>query len=133
MSNGGGKGKEARSRWETVTAAVGMLALLALLGFLAYQALWVDDQPPQLHVQLDSITASPGAYAVHFLVRNQGTRAAASVVVGGSLDGTGGNAESGNITFDFVPAGGTRQGALLFRQDPRSFPLELRVLGYRQP
>ncbi len=131
-SNGG----DLISRWEWLTAAVGLLLLLAAVGYMAREAVTGDDVPPYVVVAADSVTTAHGVHQVHFTARNEGGRAAAAVTVEGRLSGvTGaaGEAETSEATLDYVPGRSERAGGLFFRGDPRTGRLELRAHGYAEP
>lgn len=133
--NGGpGNGGELISRWEWLTAALGLLLVLGAIGYLGYEAVAGDDRPPALTVVVDSVTRSGGVHQVHFTVRNTGDRAGAAVVVEGRLAGAAeGGEETSEVTLDHVPGRSERSGGLFFSSDPRAGRLELRPLGYSVP
>lgn len=133
-TGGEGQGGELISRWEWLTAAVGLLLVLGAIGYLGYVAVAGDDLPPSLIVAVDSVTTTGGVHQVHFTVRNAGDRAGAAVVVEGRLTGTaGGGEETSEATLDYVPGRSARRGGLFFSSDPGAGRLELRALGYAVP
>ena len=132
-SDGNG-GREHISRWEWLTAGIGLLLVLSAIGYMAYEAVTGDELPPSITVAADSVTTAGGVHQVHFTARNGGDLAGAAVVVEGRLAGAaGGEEETSEATLDYVPGRSERNGGLFFSSDPRAGRLELRVLGYSAP
>ncbi|HEY0969964.1 MAG TPA: hypothetical protein VGE02_03190 [Gemmatimonadales bacterium] len=131
---GGDRGEGRISRWEWLTAAVGLVLVLAAIGYLTYEAVIEDDLPPVMSVVADSVTTAGGVHQVHFTVSNLGGKAGAAVVVEGRLSGgPDGDEETSETTLDYVPARSERMGGLFFSRDPRAGRVELRALGYSVP
>jgi uncharacterized protein (TIGR02588 family) len=120
------------SKWEWVAGAIGLVLVLAAVGFMA-RAASQPATPPRLVIAADSVTASGDGYLVHFTARNEGRATAASVTVEGELRAAAGAAVRSTTTLDFVPAGSMRRGGLYFASDPRLGALELRAGGYAEP
>jgi len=120
------------SIWEWIAAAVSA----ALVG-AAVVTLLVSGRrertPPVLSVRVEGTEPAGPYFRVRFAVRNDGGTTAAQVVVRGEVQTTSPAPESGEVTFDYVPDGSERRGALLFTIDPRTAHLAVRALGYREP
>lgn len=136
MTEGGGSSGQGKdpSPWEWVVAALSTLLVLGVLAFTGYEAATSDRVPPLLGARVDSVVAmADGGYLALLTVRNTGQSTAAGVLVEGELRRADGTAERAEATVDFVPGEGSREAGLIFRSDPRRFPLEVRVLGFDRP
>ncbi|WP_024588306.1 hypothetical protein [Aliihoeflea sp. 2WW] len=112
---------------EWIIGAASALGVLALIGYLCVTALTEADGPPVFEVAVDEVLAGSNGWHARISLRNTGDKTAADVVLRGE-DGAG---ETSEITFDYVPAGSMRQGALLFAREPAG--LELTVRSYTDP
>lgn len=119
--------------WEWGVAFLGLALVLAVLGFMTYQAVTGDDSPPQVTVHTEAILPLQPGYLVQFRAVNQGGTTAAQVVVEGRLTGENERVEMGETVLDYVPSHASRKGGLFFSQDPRKYPLQLRATGYAEP
>lgn len=129
----GGAGGGLKSRWEWVAAAVSTGLVLAVVGYLLYDAVARPRTPPSLEVQADTVLKSGGLWLVEFSARNRGHETAAAVKVEGALMQGDSAVESSEAVLDYVPGESVRRGGLFFRADPRAYRLELRALGYQDP
>ena len=114
--------------------AVGLALLLAIVGYLVARALGDGSEPAALHVEVGEAWSPPDAPALHAVsvtVRNDGGRSAAEVDVEVVLPGE--PPERRELTFDHVPHGSSRSGALTFAHRPEPGQLRPRVLGYLEP
>jgi uncharacterized protein (TIGR02588 family) len=118
---------------EWVVAAFGLMLVLATLVFLVFQALHREETPPDVIVQVGSISPAAAGYLVQFRAINHGGQAAEGLVVRGELRGDGNIIETSETRIDYVPADSERRGGLYFRIDPRQVQLEIRALGYEYP
>jgi uncharacterized protein (TIGR02588 family) len=121
------------SRWEWITAAAGLLIVLAVVVFMTFEAVAGERTQPAITVRVDSVVAVPGGHAVRFVARNTGDQAGAAVVVEGRLARAGAEPEVSRVTLDYVPGRSERRGGLFFVADPRGGRLELRAVGYVSP
>lgn len=119
--------------WERVIALLGLLMVLASLGYLLYQGLWGDHSPPDIVVEQEGVLASGQDHLVRFKARNLGGQTAAEVTITGVLSQNGQQIETTETTIDYIPAGSEQQGGLYFSHDPRSGKLDLTASGYRTP
>lgn len=113
---------------EWVVGAVSAVGVVALLAYLMIAALWEPDGPAAFETTVDDIFASDGGWHVRVTVRNVGYKTAADVVLRGE---TGAGEAESETTFDYVPAGSQRSGALLFAAEPEG--LALTVRSYTDP
>lgn len=120
------------SKWEWVAGAIGLLLVLASVGYMIRAAL-ESPTPPRVVVAVDSVSTRGGTYLVHFTARNEGRTTAAQVTVEGELRTGSGEPVRSSTTLDFVPAASRRSGGLYFREDPRGGQLVVRALGYGDP
>lgn len=124
------------STWEWAAAAVGAAILVAIVGYLIYEA-WA--RPPQPRPEIVASAEAPvsladGAFLVPITVENRGHATGAGVNVSGTLLGADGAVvETSAATFSFVAQHSTETGGLYFAADPRTFRLVLRVEGYTDP
>lgn len=124
---------DATSPLEWAVAAVSALVVLAVVGFLLYEALGEAPTPPDVRVTVTVVRALERGHLVEFDATNRGQTTAARVEVEGTLRRGGATVEAASATLDYVPAGGTRRGGLYFSEDPRGYALELRARGYARP
>ena len=120
------------SKWEWVAGAIGLVLLLALVGFLAREAM-TGRTPPDLVARVDSVTHPSSGWVAHVRLRNAGRETAVSVTVEGELAMPAGDTLRSETTLDYVPGHSERRGALLFDRDPRSGTLTVRATGYQEP
>lgn len=119
--------------WEWILAAVGLALVLVAIGATLYRAMTQEASPPSFETTVQSVTASPNGFVVAFRVKNTGSQTAAAVNIEADLMRAGEKIETGTASLSYVPAHSEREGGLFFRNDPRSFELEIRALGYEKP
>lgn len=129
----GGAGGGHKSRWEWVAAAASALLVLAVVGYLLYDAVARPRTPPAITVQADTVLKAGGLWLVRFQARNAGHETAAAVKVEGELMEGDRAVEASEAMLDYVPGESVRRGGLFFRADPRAYRLELRAHGYQEP
>lgn len=129
----GGEGGGIKSRWEGGAAALSALLVLAVVGYLLYDAVARPRTPPAVTVQADTVLKAGGLWLVRFRAENSGHSTAAGVKVEGELREGGQTVETSEAMLDYVPGESVRRGGLFFRADPRAYRLELRALGYQEP
>lgn len=133
------KGSEQQSERDQISlaewavAVFGALIVIALIGFLVYDALRDENLPPLLETSIESIEPSGDAYLVEFLVQNSGDATAAGVTIEAELRDGSAALETHTTTLDYVPAHSRRAGGVLFARDPAAFDLEVRATGYQNP
>lgn len=123
-----------KNRLEWAVFGVGLVLILGLLGYLAYDALTLDGRPPVVDVQLGGSESRNGTYQVPVTLRNLGDETAEAVTVEVVLIQGDSEIETAELTIDFLPRSSTRSGWVTFLTDPRSVDeIEPRVLGFQVP
>lgn len=119
--------------WEPVIACLGFACVLGLVVFLAYQALFGQDSPPDLVLRRGMMVPNGENHLVEVTAHNRGGRTAAQVRVTGTLTQGETVVEEAEFTLDYIPPHSERGGGLFFRHDPRRLRLELAATGYARP
>jgi len=119
--------------WEWMVAALGLLLVLASMGFMLHRALLGDESAPEFSFHIDSVSPRRDGFLLFFGAENNGGTIASSVLVEGELDVGSGAPERSTVTLDFVSSHSLRSGGLFFRSDPRRFPVRLRAVSYANP
>ena len=131
QSNKGGKRIPAL---EWGSAALGLVILTVLFGFLAYEAVKSKDgTPPLMMVEVTDVVAYSDRFVVEVKVINRSRTTGAGVGIEGTLIEGATTVETSEATVDYVPGMSQRQGGLIFTRDPRDYRLELRVTGFELP
>lgn len=118
---------------EWVFAAVGLVLTLGLIGVIGWEAANPDDSPPAIVVEHLRTTQTSAGYVVEVKVINRGGSPAAQVAIEGELTPPGGEPETAEATFDYVPDHSTRTGGLFFQADPGVGALKMAAKGYVSP
>jgi uncharacterized protein (TIGR02588 family) len=107
--------------------------LVALvLGTTGYQALWGDRSPPDIRVEIESVSRRDEGYLVQFTAVNRGGSPAEGVVIEARA-GERAAAERSQTTLDYLPAHSRRRGGLYVSTDPSRPGFSIRALGYERP
>ncbi|RYD37440.1 MAG: hypothetical protein EOP85_17585 [Verrucomicrobiaceae bacterium] len=117
---------------EWIVFGISTALVLTVLAMLTLAALQVDDGPPVMRAQAGQPVSKDGWLNIPVTVRNEGHKVAANVEVRVCI-GTGEEKREAGFTVDFVPRGGSRSGAVSFRDMGGSQELECEVLGYEEP
>lgn len=118
---------------EWAVGAVSAVLVLAMIGFVLYQAVSVTSARPELHVVAETVEPAGAGFQVPFRAVNRGDSTAAGVNVEGRIERDGETVETSGVTLDYVPAHSEQRGGLFFREDPRQGRLVLEVKGYADP
>jgi uncharacterized protein (TIGR02588 family) len=119
---------------EWVVFGVGLLLVVSTLAYLVYDGATSADTPPDIEVRLGESRPGGAGFLVPVTVFNRGGQTAEGVTVEVSLEGAGSpEPERGEFTVAFLPRGGTREGWVAFRSDPRAGKLSARAPGYEKP
>lgn len=113
---------------EWLGAGCGLVLALGAIGYLVVQGLQPETGPPNIIATAGRVTPTSGGYVVEITAENRSRKTAAGVEIEGAL-----GAETSAVTFDYVPGGGRRKGALVFRADPRAAPLTVVAKGHVEP
>jgi uncharacterized protein (TIGR02588 family) len=117
---------------EYAAGAVGALLVVALIVFLAYQAV-VRDALPEIAVEVTQVDVAPAGYAVRIEVTNEGGTTAEGVVISGRLTRDGRQVDQSSSTVPYIPPDSMRTVALVFSEDPRTGQLTVGSDGYTVP
>lgn len=121
---------------EWISAAVGLVITLGLLGFLAVEVVRQDDGvPPLLDAVPVALTSGGdgGHHVVEVKVTNESYTTGASVQIEGTLKRDGSDVETSSATLAYVPGKSERRAGLIFTRDPADHTVEIRIVGYERP
>lgn len=118
---------------EWVTGFASAALVLAMVGWLVWQAIGEKDGIPDLVVQTGKVENTQSGYRMTFTILNRGLRTAATVPVTARLYNGDRLVEEREVTLDYVPARSNTSGALLFGNDPGAYRLDIRASGYEDP
>jgi uncharacterized protein (TIGR02588 family) len=119
--------------WEWVSAAIGLVIVLAVLGFLLYEAVGGSRLPPDVSLSIDSVAQSTNGYLVKLTAINRGGSTAEGVIVEGELRNGNELIERSQTTLDYLPPHSKKRAGFFFTRDPRLYELQVRALGYEEP
>lgn len=122
-----------RSAAEWAVGVLGAVVLIAVLGFLAYQAAAVRDGPPSLRPAVIQIDEQGPPYVVTVRVHNGGGQTAEDVQISGELTSGDTTVEQASATARYVPPHSRRTVLLVFRTDPDTEMLNVKAAGYGLP
>lgn len=120
-------------RVEWLTGLFSTLIVLAISGWMAVEAATTADRPPELSAHVLAIDPLPSGWRVTIQIRNEGDQAAAAVVVKAKLLDGETSIEDAETTFDYVAAGSTSRGGMIFESDPARHRLHIMPSGYTEP
>lgn len=119
------------SEWLVGLLSAGLIVFL--IGWLGWKAASEVAEPPELSIKTTTMEPAGNAFRVTFDIENGANTTASSVTVRGELLRDGEVVETGDITFDYVPAESTASGAILFVNDPSAAEVRLRAVGWADP
>ena len=123
----------ATSKWEWVSAGLGLVLVLGTVGFIGFNALTTDPFVPTVTLDHLATEQTPGGHVVRFRVRNSGAATAAALTISGELYDGSTLLETSEVTLDYLPPRAERQGGLIFQNDPFAHDLRLEARGYVDP
>ncbi len=118
---------------EWVVGIASTLLVLALAGFVVWDAYRATRSPPIVTLRVERILAVSGGYVVDVGVYNEGGSTAKALAIQGTLKRDTVTVETSTATLSYVPAETEREAGLFFTRDPRQYKLELRPMGYDRP
>lgn len=118
---------------EWIVAALGAAFLIAVLGYMGWHSAGRERTPPAISINALSVTRAGERYVVRFEARNAGDATAAGVVINGRLRRGSETIEEAEVTLDYAPGRSSREGALVFENDPGAYRLVLSAIGYHEP
>ncbi len=117
---------------EWTVFGVGLILVMATLGYLVREAFTTGSSPPELVVHLGAPRRVAEGFQVPVTVVNRGDRVAEGVSVTITL-AAGAEHEEAVLTIPFLPDQSRRQGWVMFRGDPRDGELQVGPVGYSSP
>lgn len=124
---------KARPKVEWAFGALSAAVVAALMAFLAHEALFGGDRPPDLRATVETVQAMENGTLVIVSVRNDGDQAAGDVAVTAKRS-TGAQDAVKTIRFDYIAAQGIRRGAfMLADQGIERGDLAIDIQGYVEP
>jgi uncharacterized protein (TIGR02588 family) len=133
MTKGTSDEGNGRPALEWIVGILSAMAVCAIIGFLAYEAMFGDTQPPALIATVDGLENVEGGTLVFVALANRGDQAAAGVIVEATI-GTGDAAVSRELTFDYVPSRAVERGAFMIEQgEVAARDVRLTVHGFVEP
>lgn len=119
---------------EWLAAVIGFVLVVSTIGYLIYSAVTQGDSPPNLMITNYTISKSGNSYLVQFTLSNTGENNAAEITVEGKITEGEKDLETSAVTIDYAPAHSTREGGLLFKNEPiKDKNFEIRAVGYKKP
>ena len=123
QDQGAGGHAPTTSPWEHAVAALGVVVVVAAVGFMLYQALSERGKPvPRVTIQVDTVAPYSAGHVVQIIARNEGGATATNVLIEGALRADTGLVEKSQTTVDFVPAWLAAEGGPLLHEGPRAIP-----------
>jgi uncharacterized protein (TIGR02588 family) len=125
--------KPAKNRLEWTVFGIGLVLVLATLGFLVRESIVSDEGPPEVVARLGEARPSEGGYLIPVEVANIGQATAEDVQVPIFLDLPDGRREEAQLNIAFLPRDSKRNGWVSFRDDPRRGTLSLGAIAFEVP
>ena len=130
---GGVAGSSVLAWTEWMVAALGAAFLIAVLAYMGWRSAGRERTPPTISINALSVIQAGERYVVRFEARNEGDDTAAGVVISGRLRRGSEMIEEAEVTLDYAPGRSSREGALIFENDPGAYRLVLSAIGYHEP
>ncbi|MFV3131572.1 hypothetical protein [Niveispirillum sp. KHB5.9] len=107
------------------------VAVLCLVAFLGYQALFAVNGPAELAVAIERIERLDNGTLVTVAIVNRGDEAATGVTVNATLAPR--DIPDKQITLDYVAAHAVRRGMFHFPQPVQAGSIDIQIGGYTEP
>jgi uncharacterized protein (TIGR02588 family) len=117
---------------EWTVFGVGLVLIMATLGYLVREMVTTGSRPPELVVQLGTPRQVMESFRVPVTVVNRGDRVAEAVSVTITLT-AGTEREDAVLNIAFLPHQSSRQGWVAFRGDPKDGSLQVGPVAYASP
>ncbi|MBA3316995.1 MAG: hypothetical protein H0T50_02760 [Gemmatimonadales bacterium] len=125
--------KPEKNALEWTVFAIGLVLVLATLGYLSRESALDDGGPPDVVARLGGARLSKNGYLVPVEVANEGEGTAEDVVVPIALELPDGTREEAELSIAFLPRDSKRNGWVSFRTDPRRGTLSLGAIAFEVP
>ncbi len=114
--------------------AVSGVVLIFIFGFLAYNAVTSEGDPPAVEVQLGTPVAQGDSFLIPVTFKNRGGQSIEDVQIDVTLIRDGIEVESASITVPFLPRQSTREGWVHFSSDPaQADDIQTQIVSYLVP
>ena len=123
----------ANERIEWIVAAISAVIVLALFGFILFEAVTKTGDTPDIHFEIERGVAMSDGFALEVTAHNDGHVTVAGVQIEAEADLGGGESEVSSVTVDYLPAESGTEVGLVFSQEVDPERVRLRVLGYTYP
>jgi uncharacterized protein (TIGR02588 family) len=123
-------GRPQKNWLEWSVFAVGVILVLATLGFLVRESLVGTGGPPEVVARIGTPAASAGGFLVPVEVVNVGKGTAEDVKVTVVLELPDGETEEAELDIAFLPRDSRRDGWVTFQTDPRRGSLRLGPIAF---
>lgn len=121
-----------RNPLEWTVFAVGLIATLAILGYLGYEIATFRPGSPQIEVVLGKAERRGEEFVVPVTAKNRGDETFEGVLLEATLT-RGKEEEKAQFELAFLPRRSQREGWFTFTGDPERGRLEARAIGYERP
>lgn len=119
---------------EWLVFGTGLVLILLVTGYLAYDAVTLGNEPPVIGVELGTVEPRGETYIIPVTLHNQGDETAENIVVEVTLMNGDQEIETAEVSIDFLPRQSTRSGWVTFTTDPATVDdVSPQVLGYQAP
>lgn len=118
---------------EWLVAAIGLVLVLASLGYLAWHGLLERADPPRPEVRVLDVQAQEGRFLVRVRVHNRGRATAAKLRVTAQLRRGDQVVEDRDVEFDYLPGESSREAGIFFERDPHRFEMVVTPASFQQP
>jgi uncharacterized protein (TIGR02588 family) len=125
--------KPTKNLLEWTVFAIGLVLVLATLGYLVRESIVSAEGPPEVSARLGTPRPSASGHLVPIEVTNTGGSTAEDVRIPVFLELGNGEREEGELDLAFLPRESTRNGWVSFREDPRRGTLRLGAIAYEVP
>ena len=119
--------------WEWIVAAIGLVLVASVIGFLLYEAIAGSRLPPDVKLSVDSVVQIRNGFLAKITAVNEGGITAEGVDIEGELKRGTETIERSRTTIDYLPPRSEKKAGLFFTQDPRQLDLQVRSFGYEEP
>jgi uncharacterized protein (TIGR02588 family) len=119
--------------WEWIVAAIGLVLVASVIGFLLYEVIAGSRLPPDVKLSVDSVVQIRNGFLAKITAVNEGGITAEGVDIEGELKRGTETIERSRTTIDYLPPRSEKKAGLFFTQDPRQLDLQVRSFGYEEP
>ena len=125
--------KPVKNRLEWTVFAVGLVLVLATLGFLILESLVGGEGPPEIVARLGTPRPGAGGFMVPVEVSNLGQGTAEDIRVSVLLEGRGPEQEEADLDIAYLPRDSRRSGWVTFPGDLGQGILQVGSIAFEVP